>query len=311
MEKLTGANVETNTNTFAQRLKECIEKKGMSHSKIGKEIGVAASTVSWWVTGRSKPKDDKLELLAILFECDVEWLKGVESMNAKQEESEFKRNGSGYIDPTAYVAMKSVEREENKKVFERGEVYQCILANGQERIAVILNSESRNGDKFISCIMLNDEDEKEGYVKLNCNGGVMYADCDRVTYVNNFRLERRIGFITNAELNEISAGIVKSLALESVANESRYTDNAFDRLKEQLVNERDKNKELQARLDKAIADTKSADYRASVALDRTLELERKNNTVKQADNSATVIKLETERDLYKSLYEQMLEKMIG
>lgn len=64
---------------IAEPLKKMMEQKGISRSKLGREIGVHTSTVSNWLDG----KDVKLENLAILcsyFDCSMDDFVGEEAM---------------------------------------------------------------------------------------------------------------------------------------------------------------------------------------------------------------------------------------
>lgn len=64
---------------IAEPLKQMMENKGISRSKLGREIGVHTSTVSNWLDG----KDVKLENLATLcsyFDCPMDYFVGDEIM---------------------------------------------------------------------------------------------------------------------------------------------------------------------------------------------------------------------------------------
>lgn len=50
--------------------------RGISPYYVSKETGVALSTLSSWKSGRYRPKDDKLKLIADFFGVTVDYLKG-------------------------------------------------------------------------------------------------------------------------------------------------------------------------------------------------------------------------------------------
>ena len=50
------------------------EKNGVTPYKIGKETGIATSTLSDWKNGKSTPKQDKLKLIADYFNVSVDYL---------------------------------------------------------------------------------------------------------------------------------------------------------------------------------------------------------------------------------------------
>ena len=50
------------------------EKNGITPYKVGKETGIATSTLSDWKNGKSTPKQDKLKLIADYFGVSVDYL---------------------------------------------------------------------------------------------------------------------------------------------------------------------------------------------------------------------------------------------
>lgn len=61
---------------FQIRLKELREDKGLSQGKLGKQIGVAQSTVGMWENGTNKPENSKLVALANFFNVSTDYLLG-------------------------------------------------------------------------------------------------------------------------------------------------------------------------------------------------------------------------------------------
>ena len=52
---------------------ELLQKYGTTPYKVSKETGVSQSTLSDWKTGRSKPKADKLKILAEYFGVTIDY----------------------------------------------------------------------------------------------------------------------------------------------------------------------------------------------------------------------------------------------
>lgn len=50
------------------------DKNGITPYKVGKETGIATSTLSDWKNGKSTPKQDKLKLIADYFNVSVDYL---------------------------------------------------------------------------------------------------------------------------------------------------------------------------------------------------------------------------------------------
>lgn len=53
------------------RYKELLKKAGKTSYQVSKDTGIAQSTLSDWKSGRSKPKVEKLKILADYFGVDV------------------------------------------------------------------------------------------------------------------------------------------------------------------------------------------------------------------------------------------------
>lgn len=51
-----------------------LEKEGVTAYKVGKETGIAGSTFTDWKTGRSVPKQEKLQKIADYFNVSVDYL---------------------------------------------------------------------------------------------------------------------------------------------------------------------------------------------------------------------------------------------
>lgn len=52
---------------------ELREKKGVTDYRVADETGITKSTFSDWKNGRSKPKIDKLKILADYFDVPIEY----------------------------------------------------------------------------------------------------------------------------------------------------------------------------------------------------------------------------------------------
>ncbi len=59
-----------------------LEEKGVSAYKVGKATGIAGSTFTDWKTGRSAPKQDKLQKIADYFGVTLDYLMTGEEQNS-------------------------------------------------------------------------------------------------------------------------------------------------------------------------------------------------------------------------------------
>lgn len=61
--------------SFSERLQTLIDLKKINQVDVAKAVGVSESRVSIWLSGETKkPQRKKLQLLASLFGCDINWL---------------------------------------------------------------------------------------------------------------------------------------------------------------------------------------------------------------------------------------------
>ena len=62
--------------TFAERLKELREEKGISQQELGDEIGVSKDTVYRWEASKMQPKEEHVTFLAGFFHVSYLYLVG-------------------------------------------------------------------------------------------------------------------------------------------------------------------------------------------------------------------------------------------
>ena len=131
-------------------------------------------------------------------------------------DKELFRNGSGYVDITAYKALSNIEKENNKMEFNRGEIFEYEEVGRETyRKALIISAEFRANDRFQSVILLTEEPKGEINVPIVCEG-MMYADCGMVSFATVNRIGRYIRTATAAEMAQIDECVAKCLGIERV-----------------------------------------------------------------------------------------------
>lgn len=192
-----------------------------------------------------------------------------------------RKNAEGYMDLTAYDAIKRTEEEEERG-FRKGDIYEYSTAVGVTRYALIVSANERNRGEFLSIIVLHDEEKGNNSVPVELYG-IMFANCDCVSYGHNSKFERLVGNATESEMKEIEAGIRRNFGLKvydtggrvaSKDDEIKALNNYIDRLKVENMR-----------------------YKECA------------NAVECVEQDA--VKLMTERDLYKAQYEMLLERLIS
>lgn len=60
--------------SFASRLKQAMDERGMSQAELAAQIGKGKSSVSQYLSGKNIPKEDVQQSIATVLDCSVEWL---------------------------------------------------------------------------------------------------------------------------------------------------------------------------------------------------------------------------------------------
>ena len=124
---------------------------------------------------------------------------------------ELLRNGSGYIDQTAYEAMKTIEKEQRTMKFKRGYIYDYEVNPGDIRTALVVSADFRAGDDILNVIVLSTERKTMHDVLV---GGCYYADPCAVSFAWSTRLGGCIVGATACEMETLDNQIMYCLGLE-------------------------------------------------------------------------------------------------
>ena len=127
------------------------------------------------------------------------------------------RNGSGYIDPTAYAAMKNFDKEQRCMPYKRGRIFEYDVKPGDTKTALIVSADHRAGDDWLNIIILSDERKHETNIPV----AGRYADCGAVSFAWANRFGGYIDKASEAEMRKIDAGIMTALGLESKAEQTK------------------------------------------------------------------------------------------
>lgn len=121
------------------------------------------------------------------------------------------RNGSGYIDPTAYEAMKNFDKEQREMKFRRGYIYDYEVKPGDIRPAIVVSADFRAGDDILNVIVLSTERKAMRDVLV---GGCYYADPATVSFAWACRLGDRIDGAKDYEMETLDDEIMRFLGFE-------------------------------------------------------------------------------------------------
>ena len=252
-------------------------------------------------------------------------------------------NNSGYYDPTAFEAMSNIRREEKRKEkmkvaslikVYRGDIF-YVKSNGsvvcgseqhQDRPAVIVSNNIGNEhSNIVEVVYLTSKKKKlPTHVEIMCRVPST-ALCEQVSNISQERLGEFIRSCSDEEMAAIDRALMISLGLDSTPDPTATVDNGLiDDLNMKLEGAERKLDEEKTQYAKLLCEYTHCKEKmdelnaenAGLLLDNGDLKEKLKNAENQipvfpAEVEKELLKAETQRDMYKELYEHMLEKMIG
>lgn len=228
-------------------------------------------------------------------------------------------NGAGYYDPTAYQAIINAQKGQKKMEIYRGDIFYIkktgnVTGSEQDpgRPAVIVSNDQGNEHAPVVEIVYLTTQQKNPlptHCQIICKVKST-ALCEQIYTVSKDRLGDFVKTCTPYEMAAIDRCLMISLGLDSEQIPAIFDEKLIDDLKA-------KNDDLIMKLEGAERerDEVEAEYRKVLATNNSLinELEELKNQPIFPENydPIEVTVLTTERDLYKQLYEQTLERLIA
>jgi len=187
---------------------------------------------------------------------------------------ELLRNGSGYVDWTAYKAMKSTEKGQDQMTCNHGDICEYELKGSYEiKTALVVSADWRANDRFVNVIVLTEEPKGQISVPITTKSGVMYADCGMTSFAETSRISCFIQAAKASEMKQVEEGIIECLGFGGQVIEKEVVKEVIKEVPKEVI----------------------------------LPLEHTDLTV---DLSMDLAAAKKEAEIFKSLYEQLLEKML-
>ena len=195
---------------------------------------------------------------------------------------ELRRNGSGYYDPTAYKALKNIEREEEEMEVRKGEIWEVEMGNNIRTVLVLAVHGS-----YSTVLTFSDEQRERRTVQMNAQG-MKYTEPGMVTYKFHDAFDKFIRLTTDEEFGNIMDQVAGALGIETEVPFGIVESKEVQRLQMEITDMKRKNEKM---------------------------FEERNRLLAELDGlkreQPDAMKAMIERDLYKSLYEQTFERLIG
>lgn len=221
------------------------------------------------------------------------------------------KNAEGYYDLTAYEALMNVQKgkamQGNEQVY-RGEIWFVEFRGGNKgseqdsgRPAIIVSNDKGNEySNMVEVVYLTSVDKKPlpTHVDIMCRVPST-ALCEQIHSVSKERLLNYTRTLTAEEMQEIDKALMISLGLTEVAGMIETTSDCPAECFEEKEALRNQIKKLESEADKM--------------MDEINDLTDENKMLKRKapeTNTQDIIRLETERDLYKKQAENYLERLL-
>lgn len=230
------------------------------------------------------------------------------------------QNHEGYADFTAYLALKNIEKEK-KNVIEKilkGDIFVITRPNEEpgDPAVVVSSDDTNQKSPFVTIIYLKEyKDRTENDIDIVART-IKTARCEAIHRVHKSKLGEYIRQCNKNEIESIDKAISVALGLNSSESadpeEFKILKEKNDKLLDEIAQLYDQIGITQREYAKQVGNVKElqkclseAEKRCSYMRDEVERLEAE----KQDDKEMIVLKAEL--DLYKKLYEETLDKLLG
>lgn len=192
----------------------------------------------------------------------------------------------------------------------RGEIFYIARGGascGSEQYAdrpavVVSNDENNKHSGIIEVVYLTTQPKTElpTHVTIRSTGRVSTVLCEQVTSVSVERVNNYIGQVSEQEMKNIDIALMISLQLDGDSKSHKQYNETIKKQQEEIDSLKRENETLQQECDDRIAE---------IEQDAAVYVEE-NRKVDASRQSEDIIKVQTERDTFNALYEQLFERLL-
>ena len=185
----------------------------------------------------------------------------------------------------------------------RGEIFYIArggATSGSEQFAdrpavVVSNDENNKHSGVIEVVYMTTQPKTDlqTHVTIRSTGRISTVLCEQVSSVSTERVNNYIGQVSEQEMKNIDIALMISLQLDNGGKSSKQYNETIQRQQEEIET-------LQQECDDRIAE---------IEQDAAVYVEE-NRKVDASRQSEDIIKVQTERDTFKALYEQLFERLL-
>ena len=192
----------------------------------------------------------------------------------------------------------------------RGEIFYIArggATNGSEQFAdrpavVVSNDENNKHSGVIEVVYMTTQPKTDlpTHVTIRSTGRISTVLCEQVSSVSTERVNNYIGQVSEQEMKNIDIALMISLQLDGDSKSHKQYNETIKKQQEEIDSLKREIETLQQECDDRIAE---------IEQDAAVYVEE-NRKVDASRQSEDIIKVQTERDTFKALYEQLFERFL-
>lgn len=192
----------------------------------------------------------------------------------------------------------------------RGEIFyiarggaSCGSEQYADRPAVVVSNDENNkhsGIIEVAYLTTQPKTELQTHVTIRSTGRVSTVLCEQVTSVSVERVNNYIGQVSEQEMKNIDIALMISLQLDGDSKSHKQYNETIKKQQEEIDGLKKEIEQVKQECDDRIAEI---EQEAAVYVEE-------NRKVAESRESEDIIKVKTERDTYKQMYESLLEKIM-
>ena len=198
--------------------------------------------------------------------------------------------------------MNDIKRGEMFYISRGGASYNGSEQHSDRPAVVVSNNKNNENSNVVEIVYMTTQPKTDlpTHVTVRSTGRISTVLCEQVYSVSTERVGTYIGECTDKEMENIDIALMISLQLDNGGKSSKQYNETIQRQQEEIDSLKREIEMLQQECDDRIAE---------IEQDAAVYVEE-NRKVDASRQSEDIIKVQTERDTFKALYEQLFERLL-
>lgn len=198
--------------------------------------------------------------------------------------------------------MNDIKRGEMFYISRGGASYNGSEQHSDRPAVVVSNNKNNENSNVVEIVYMTTQPKTDlpTHVTVRSTGRLSTVLCEQVSSVSTDRVNNYIGQVSEQEMKNIDIALMISLQLSGGGKTSKQYNETIQRQQEEIDSLKREIEMLQQECDDRIAE---------IEQDAAVYVEE-NRKVDASRQSEDIIKVQTERDTFKALYEQLFERLL-